>query len=500
MLYLESLGNPRKFSRIARRLSRKKPVVVVKSGRYRGDRAARPPGPASHAPGRRRRRAVPAGRGHPGRHRSTRCSTSRSWSPTSRCRPGRGWPSSATPTRSPCSPPTRARRPGSSRRPPRPWPRTPDPRTSRLHSTTAFADPDVDSVVALFIPPLRTRDAEVADVLARAAGAGRTARPSCRASSACGASPTTLRAPRAVAPYRPTPRRRTRCARSRPPPRYAAWRATPAGHTVVPAGLDVRARAGAGRRAARGPGDGADGDRELDHAELTRAARLLRHPALGPARRRDRRRGRGGRRPARLPGRSQGHRPAPAAPARARRRAARHRRRERAARAPSRRSGSRLGEVGPFAVQRMAPDRGRLPARDRRGPAVRPGRRPSGSAGWRPTCSATAPTRVPPLTDTDLAEMVRSVRAAPLLLGPPGAPAADLRRARGPARPGGPAGRRPPRAGRARAQPGGRRPPDGAAVLARDRAAPADPPAVPSAVPGRCPAGACPGEVQGWHA
>ena len=32
-LYLESIGNPRKFSRIARRLSRRKPVIVVKSGR-----------------------------------------------------------------------------------------------------------------------------------------------------------------------------------------------------------------------------------------------------------------------------------------------------------------------------------------------------------------------------------------------------------------------------------------------------------------------------------
>ena len=31
-LYLESMGNPRKFSRIARRLSRRKPVIVVKSG------------------------------------------------------------------------------------------------------------------------------------------------------------------------------------------------------------------------------------------------------------------------------------------------------------------------------------------------------------------------------------------------------------------------------------------------------------------------------------
>ncbi|MDQ3416373.1 MAG: bifunctional GNAT family N-acetyltransferase/acetate--CoA ligase family protein [Actinomycetota bacterium] len=33
LLYLESIGNPRKFSRIARRVSRRKPVVAVKSGR-----------------------------------------------------------------------------------------------------------------------------------------------------------------------------------------------------------------------------------------------------------------------------------------------------------------------------------------------------------------------------------------------------------------------------------------------------------------------------------
>lgn len=33
LLYLESFGNPRKFSRIARRISRKKPIVAVKSGR-----------------------------------------------------------------------------------------------------------------------------------------------------------------------------------------------------------------------------------------------------------------------------------------------------------------------------------------------------------------------------------------------------------------------------------------------------------------------------------
>ena len=33
LLYLESIGNPRKFSRLARRVSRRKPVIAVKSGR-----------------------------------------------------------------------------------------------------------------------------------------------------------------------------------------------------------------------------------------------------------------------------------------------------------------------------------------------------------------------------------------------------------------------------------------------------------------------------------
>jgi acetate---CoA ligase (ADP-forming) len=41
LMYLETFGNPRKFTRIARRVSRKKPIVVVKSGRtVAGARAA----------------------------------------------------------------------------------------------------------------------------------------------------------------------------------------------------------------------------------------------------------------------------------------------------------------------------------------------------------------------------------------------------------------------------------------------------------------------------
>lgn len=41
LLYLESFGNPRRFARIARRVSRRKPIVVMKSGRTKaGSRAA----------------------------------------------------------------------------------------------------------------------------------------------------------------------------------------------------------------------------------------------------------------------------------------------------------------------------------------------------------------------------------------------------------------------------------------------------------------------------
>src|SRR5204862_4884073 len=40
LLYLESFGNPRRFARIARRVSRTKPIVAVKAGRTLGGRRA----------------------------------------------------------------------------------------------------------------------------------------------------------------------------------------------------------------------------------------------------------------------------------------------------------------------------------------------------------------------------------------------------------------------------------------------------------------------------
>ena len=62
LLSLDSIGNPRKFSRIARRLTRRKPVVVIAPGR--ADRAANR-GVRERSqprPGQRGRRPVPAGR------------------------------------------------------------------------------------------------------------------------------------------------------------------------------------------------------------------------------------------------------------------------------------------------------------------------------------------------------------------------------------------------------------------------------------------------------
>ena len=62
LLYLESIGNPRKFSRIARRVSLRKPIIAVRSGRTT---QGVPMGHAVRriaAPGAGRRRDVPAGR------------------------------------------------------------------------------------------------------------------------------------------------------------------------------------------------------------------------------------------------------------------------------------------------------------------------------------------------------------------------------------------------------------------------------------------------------
>ena len=113
LLYLESFGNPRKFARIARRISRRKPIVAVKSGRTpAGSRAAsshtaalassdvavdalfRQAGrdPRRHARGAARHRADAGVAADPGRARVSRSSATpavrASWPPTRAPAPG----------------------------------------------------------------------------------------------------------------------------------------------------------------------------------------------------------------------------------------------------------------------------------------------------------------------------------------------------------------------------------------------------------------------------
>jgi acyl-CoA synthetase (NDP forming) len=85
----------------------------------------------------------------------------------------------------------------------------------------------------------------------------------------------------------------------------------------------------------------------------------------------------------------------------------------------------RLGDVGPFAVQRMAPTgvACRLATVEDPlfGPVVS-----FGLGGAATDLLGDRSYGVPPLTDTDLSGLIRSVRAAPLLLGHGGSPPADL--------------------------------------------------------------------------
>ncbi len=239
LLYLESLGNPRKFSRLARRLSRQKPVVVVKSGRFRGER----PGghlvrdtqaPAAAVDALFRRAGViraqsihqlfdvaalvatqplPAGR----QVAVVGNSDALALLAVDACEEA----GLHVVRRRDVAPDA-----------------APDAFGEALHEV--FADEGVDSVVALFIPPLVTPGTDVARVLAAAAvAAGKTV-----VSTFLGMPgvPEVLRAPHGDAgsvPSYATPEDAVTALAM--VTAYADWRATPAGHAVSPSGLDVRA-------------------------------------------------------------------------------------------------------------------------------------------------------------------------------------------------------------------------------------------------------------------
>jgi len=239
MLYLESLGNPRKFSRIARRLARQKPVVVVKSGRFRGDapaghlvRGSRAPAAAVDALFRRAGviraesihqmfdvAALVATQPLPGGPRVALLGNSDALAllAVDACEEA-GLEVVGTHGLGPDA----------------------DAAEFAAALDVVFADDGVDSVVALFIPPLRTRDTEVAEVLASASRRGSKT----VVSTFLGMPgvPDVLRAPggdRGSVPSYSTPEDAVRALAA--VTAYAAWRATPAGHTVSPSGLDVRA-------------------------------------------------------------------------------------------------------------------------------------------------------------------------------------------------------------------------------------------------------------------
>jgi acyl-CoA synthetase (NDP forming)/RimJ/RimL family protein N-acetyltransferase len=264
MLYLESLGNPRKFSRVARRLSRRKPVIIVKSGRARtgaphGHVVRESTAPAT---------AVEALFAQAGVIRVDTIHAMFDVGALVAHQPLPAGPRVAILGNSDALAVLAAdacEEAGLDV--------VGEPRQFGAQATAAdfaaafdevFASADVDSVVALFIPPLATRDEEVAGVLARAAqGTDKTV-----VSTFLGMRgvPDALRSAngRGSVPSYPTPEDAVHALAAAT--HYARWRRTPAGNAVEPAGLDVRGARAVVAGAVNGLPDGEG--RELDQQTL----------------------------------------------------------------------------------------------------------------------------------------------------------------------------------------------------------------------------------------
>ena len=416
MLYLESLGNPRKFTRIARRLSARKPVIVVKSGRFRGNAPHGHLVRHSYAPA----AAVDALFSSAG---VIRVDSIHRMFDVAQLVVNQRLPAGprvavvgnsdalAVLAVDACEEAgleaVRTTTLGADAR----------PEEFAEALSAVLADDGVDSVVALFIPPLRTRDAEVAEVLAHHAGRA----PKTVVASFLGMPgvPEALCAPDGggCVPSYPTPEDAVRALAV--VTSYATWRATPPGHTVMPSGLDVR-----GARAVVAELLGDEAEVVPDQADVSRllrcygidvweavpvtspeaaveAAERIGYPvalkALAPH--------------------------------------LRHRRELGGVRldiddAEELRGAfvalrQRLGDVGTFAVQHMAPTgvACRLATVEDPlfGPVVS-----FGLGGVASDLLGDLSYGAPPLTDTELARMVRAIRGAPVLQGHAGATPVDL--------------------------------------------------------------------------
>ena len=243
LLYLESFGNPKKFSEIARRVARSKPIVAVKVGTLdrripRGRLAYGRAGLQRHGG----RCAVPAGRRHPDRtargavrRRGAAVASTGAARPPSRDSHQRG--RSGDPggrcvrgaTGSSCRRSSEATRAelrsflpaaASVGNPVDMLASAPADHYRRALATI-LRDDDVDSVITIFIPPLVTEPAAVASAIAEGArgsprqtGAGRVHAGRGRARRRCRRFPPTR--------FRSPPRWR-----SRGSPRYGRWLAKP---------------------------------------------------------------------------------------------------------------------------------------------------------------------------------------------------------------------------------------------------------------------------------
>ncbi len=233
-LYLESIGNPRKFSRIARRLSAHKPVIVVKSGM---SGFGVPPGHAVR-PTRAPREALDA------MLRQSGCIRVENVNQL--------FDVAQLVVQQPLPAGSRVAVVGNSdalgaliadachswkldvvHGPVSLLPQA-DATQFRAALETAFADERVDSVVAAFVPPLATGGAEVADALTAVAAGARVPVVACFLGM--GGLQEQLTAGDRVVPTYPTPEEAVRALAAAT--RYGAWRRRDAGVWVEPPACD----------------------------------------------------------------------------------------------------------------------------------------------------------------------------------------------------------------------------------------------------------------------
>ena len=448
LLYLESIGNPRKFSRIARRVSRRKPIIAVKSGRttqgvpmghaVRQIAARRRPVDAmfrqagviqvdtldemfdvaqllAHQPLPRGRRVAIVGNSDAlGLLAADAAAAVGPRSSTSRWRSGAD--------------------------------ATAEDFEDALDA--AIDDPEVDAVVAVFIPPLNVSGDEVANVLAAVGEQSDkplvSIVPRRRGGPRAAAGPRRRRAaPPAAARCRRTPPSRRRSARW-----PASWStpcgcAPPTGGRSTPGEVDPAA---AKRLVNRVLDASTATARDLTDDELRRAARRPTASSSGSACRSPPRTRRWRPASARLGRRAQGDRRPPAPAPGPGPRVAQHRHRGGDARRvadpqradPTPDDGRLRGPA-----ERAARGAGRDPRH--RGPAVRAGGLVRRLRAAHRAARRTGPTGSRRCMAADAAAMVREIKAAPLLFGYRGSEPVDIDRGRAAAPAGRPAEERPAR-------------------------------------------------------